>query len=99
LSTGNRARISEKSNRLAGAIAESRRIRFLVSGCVELSSRRCAQGLGVAVAWSAVLFVLWAVVLRIGLALSSESYLRGLFVYHLVYGFGLGLWIRVTWIT
>lgn len=58
-----------------------------------------AEALGVAVAWSALLFVLWAVVLRVGLSLPSETYLRELFVYHLVYGLGLGIWIRVTWIT
>lgn len=57
------------------------------------------EALGVTVAWSALLFVLWAVVLRLGVSLPSESSLRGLAVYHLVYGVGLGIWIRVTWIT
>lgn len=57
------------------------------------------EALGAAVAWSALLFVLWAVVLRVGLSISSEPYLRALFVYHLVYGIGLGIWIRATWIT
>jgi hypothetical protein len=57
------------------------------------------EALGVAIAWSALLFVLWAVVLRVGSSLPAGSSLRALVVYHLVYGIGLGLWIRVTWIT
>lgn len=57
------------------------------------------EALGVAIAWIALLFALWAVVIRVGFSKSSEWSLRALFVYHLVYGIGLGVWIRVTWIT
>jgi hypothetical protein len=54
----------------------------------------------VAVGWSALLFVL---------SVPGRSVLHGhlrgrldlatLLVYHLVYGVGLGLWVRLTWIT
>jgi hypothetical protein len=57
------------------------------------------EALGVAIAWSTLLFVLWAGVLRVGRSNSSDSPLPALFVYHLVYGIGLGVWIRMTWIT
>jgi len=56
--------------------------------------------LGVAVGWSALLFVL---------SVPGRRVLRGhlrervdvatLLVYHLLYGVGLGLWVRLTWIT
>lgn len=57
------------------------------------------EALGVAVAWSAVLFVLWAIVFRVAFSRSSKSKLAPAFVYHLIYGVGLGFWIRPTWIT
>lgn len=57
------------------------------------------EALGVAVAWSAVLFVLWVIVFRVAFSRSSKSTLAPLFVYHLIYGIGLGFWIRLTWIT
>jgi hypothetical protein len=59
-----------------------------------------AATLRVAVGWSALLFVL---------SVPGRSVLHGhlrgrldlatLLVYHLVYGVGLGLWVRLTWIT
>jgi hypothetical protein len=59
-----------------------------------------AEALGVAVAWSALLFgvvsVGWWVVASRSVA---RSRLGELFVYHLVYGVGFGLWIRLTWTT
>lgn len=59
-----------------------------------------AEAFGVALAWSAVLFVAVAAVGRAAADLAEErSYLLELFVFHLVYGVGLGLWIRMTWIT
>ena len=59
-----------------------------------------AEAFGVALAWSAVLFVAVAAAGRAASDLADErSYLLELFVYHLVYGVGLGLWIRMTWIT
>lgn len=54
------------------------------------------EAFGVAIAWSALLFVAAAVVSR---AISSAPADRSLLVYHLVYGLGFGVWIRVTWIT
>lgn len=57
-----------------------------------------SEALGVAVAWSALLFGTVVAVWRVVASLSAEQ-LREVFVYHLVYGIGLGLWIRVTWIT
>ena len=57
------------------------------------------EALGVAVAWSAVLLVLWLIALRVVLSRPSKLSLRALVVFHLVYGVGLGLWFRATWIT
>lgn len=55
---------------------------------------------GVALVWSALLSVVWFVIWR---ALPSfrwdRSYVTELLMYHLVFGLGFGLWIRVTWIT
>jgi hypothetical protein len=59
-----------------------------------------AESLGVAVAWSALLFGLASAVLGVAFSLSFvRSRLDGLVGYHLGYGLGLGLWIRLTWIT
>lgn len=58
------------------------------------------ESLAVGVAWSGVLFVVAVVAARATLGSSSApSAVRGLLAYHLVYGVGLGLWIRLTWIT
>lgn len=57
-----------------------------------------SEALAVAVVWSALLLGTVLAVWRIAASLSSTQ-LRELFVYHLVYGLGLGLWIRLTWIT
>jgi hypothetical protein len=58
-----------------------------------------SEALGVAVAWSAVLFILQIIAGRADRSLLPGSSVRALFVYHLVFGMGLGVWIRVTWIT
>lgn len=56
--------------------------------------------LAVALAWSLLLFILWALIWRIVSVLPWDRfYLGELLVYHLIYGLGFGLWIRMTWIT
>lgn len=58
------------------------------------------EALGVAVAWSTLLFSVLFVGWRVATPRSAQrSQLGELFVYHLLYGLGLGLWIRMTWIT
>ena len=58
------------------------------------------EALGVTMALSALLFVILVAVWRIGSSLPlARSRLGELLVYHLVYGLGLGIWIRMTWIT
>jgi hypothetical protein len=58
------------------------------------------EALGVAVAWSALLFGGLSVAWRVASPTSlTRSRLGELLVYHLVYGLGFGLWIRMTWIT
>ncbi len=54
------------------------------------------EALGVAVGWSALLFVIAVVALRGRL---SRPSLAELFAYHLAFGVGFGVWIRLTWIT
>lgn len=59
-----------------------------------------AEAFGVALVWSAVLFLATVGIWRAVIDRASErSDLVGLLVYHLVYGVGLGVWIRTTWIT
>lgn len=56
--------------------------------------------LGIAVAWSAVLAGLLVVGRRLAAAIPfCHAPLRELLTYHLVFGLGLGIWIRLTWIT
>lgn len=55
--------------------------------------------LGLALSWSALLFALLAVVRRTASSGSVERSLRAPLVFHTVYGIGLGLWVRATWIT
>jgi hypothetical protein len=58
------------------------------------------EAFGVAVAWSALLFGVLSAVRWVASSRSlARSHLGGSLVYHLVYGLGLGLWIRLTWIT
>lgn len=58
------------------------------------------EAFGVALAWSALLFVAWVAGWRVAPSLPSDrSYYVELLLYHLVFGLGFGLWIRVTWIT
>lgn len=58
------------------------------------------EAFGTALAWSAVLFVSLLTVARLDTpAVDSRSTLLELAVFHLVFGLGLGLWIRMTWIT
>lgn len=58
------------------------------------------EAFGVSIAWSALLFGVLLVVLRLGDSLPFDrSHLVELLVYHLVYGLGFGVWIRMTWIT
>lgn len=56
--------------------------------------------LAVAVAWSALLFGTLLAVSRVGPTHPFDRSAPGaLLNYHLVYGPGLGVWIRMTWIT
>lgn len=58
------------------------------------------EALGVAVVWGALLFGTLSIILRVASPRSfTDTNLRNLLVYHLVYGLGLGVWIRMTWIT
>lgn len=58
------------------------------------------EAFGVAVAWSTLLFGVLGVARWIGVPGSfGRSDLGELFVFHLVYAVGFGLWIRLTWIT
>lgn len=59
-----------------------------------------AAAFGVAILWAALLFA--GVVLlsrRSDGAGADEAFLRLALAFHVVYGLGLGLWIRLTWIT
>lgn len=49
--------------------------------------------------WSAVLFGLATALRRFGVRTPVDRSLRGRLAYYLVYGVGLGVWIRLTWIT
>ncbi|MFO8114742.1 MAG: hypothetical protein R6U01_05185 [Halorubrum sp.] len=56
--------------------------------------------LGVAVARSAVLFVGAFLAWRKALSRPSDrSYVAELFAYHIVFGVGFAVWIRLSWIT
>lgn len=58
------------------------------------------EALGATLLWSAVLSLTWILVEWAAPSLSrSRSRLGKLLAYHSVYGVGLGLWIRFTWIT
>lgn len=58
------------------------------------------DALGIAVTWSALLFGTLVVFWRFDSSLSLDrSRLVELFAFHLIYGLGLGGWIRMTWIT
>jgi hypothetical protein len=58
-----------------------------------------AEAVGLAVGWSLVLFAALLAAWRVLPDRPAGSPLAELFVYHLVYGFGLGVRIRLTWIT
>lgn len=58
------------------------------------------EAFGAALGWSALLFVGRVLVWRAVPSLPEDrSPLVELLAYHLVFGLGLGLWIRLTWIT
>lgn len=58
------------------------------------------EAYGLAVAWGAVLLAVFAIVYRLLLRLQFDRDVAvELLVFHLVYGLGLGIWIRMTWIT
>lgn len=58
------------------------------------------EALGVAGAWSALLFAGAALAWRRAPSYPSDrSYVAELFAYHLVFGVGFAVWIRLTWIT
>lgn len=58
------------------------------------------EAAAVAVGWSAVLFVVVFAVARLAFDDGrGGSDVRGLLLYHLVFGLGMALWIRTTWIT
>lgn len=57
------------------------------------------EALGIAVTWSALLFGTQVVFWRVVSSPLDRSHLVELLAYHLVYGLGLGAWIRMTWIT
>lgn len=58
------------------------------------------QAYGLAVAWGAVLLAVFAAVYRFVFRLRSDrDVLVELLLFHVVYGLGLGVWIRMTWIT
>lgn len=58
------------------------------------------EAFGIAVAWSALLFGILLVVWQAGSSSPDDrSRLSQLLVYHIVYGLGFGIWIRLTWIT
>jgi hypothetical protein len=58
------------------------------------------EALVVTIPWSAIVFGVLVVLWRFGLRIPLDrSRLGKLLVFHLVYGPGLGAWIRLTWIT
>lgn len=58
------------------------------------------EAAAVAVAWSAVLFVVAFAVARAAFdPRDGTTDVRGLLLYHLVFGLGFAVWIRTTWIT
>lgn len=58
------------------------------------------EAYGVALLWSALLLGLLVVVRRVAPSPPlGRWHLRELVVYHLVLGVGLGVWIRLTWLT
>lgn len=58
-----------------------------------------AEALGIALAWSGLLLGMLVVGWRAVSPALDRPRLRGLIVYHVGYGLGLGVWIRMTWIT
>jgi hypothetical protein len=58
-----------------------------------------ADALGVAVVWALLLLAVTVGLQRALSPPSSDRPIRDLVIYHLVYGVGLGAWIRLTWIT
>jgi hypothetical protein len=58
------------------------------------------EAFAVAFAGSAFLFVIAFIACRVVLSRATDrSYLGELLAYHLVFGVGFGVWIRLTWIT
>lgn len=58
------------------------------------------EAYGPAVAWGAVLLVVLAAIYRFVFRLQFDrDVLVALVRFHAVYGLGLGIWIRMTWIT
>lgn len=58
------------------------------------------EAYGLAVAWGAVLLAVLAAVYRVAFRLQFDrDVLVALVLFHAVYGLGLGIWIRTTWIT
>lgn len=58
------------------------------------------EAFAVGIAWGVVLLGVALVVRRYTPRIQSERPgLTALLVYHMVYGFGLGVWIRLTWVT
>lgn len=58
------------------------------------------EAYGLAVAWGGVLLAVLAAVYRFGFRLQFDrDVLVALVLFHAVYGLGLGIWIRTTWIT
>lgn len=59
-----------------------------------------SEALAVGGLWGAVLLAALGLVLRVlGAAPTDPGAVRVLLAYHLLYGVGLGAWIRLTWLT
>lgn len=58
------------------------------------------EAYGLAVGWGAVLLAVLAAAYRVAFRLQFDrDVLVALVLFHAVYGLGLGIWIRLTWIT
>lgn len=58
------------------------------------------EAYGLAVAWGVVLLAVFAAVYRFVFRLRFDrDVIVELLLFHVVYGLGLGVWIRMTWIT
>lgn len=58
------------------------------------------EAFSLALAWSTLLFLGATIFGRFTMSkFDSRLHLRELLGYHLIYGLGLGIWIRMTWIT